>query len=458
MHRTLAYKVINAANEEKMNTNAKDFQEREGDATLTAGLISLIRNKPIEKADLKVMSLLTLDGISNMLAGRRTSPGKKLLSYLQGREADSGRRAFVMGGLTHILEVDDLHKASVLHPGCVTIPVALALANENGASGTEFLRAVLYGFEACTRVGMSVGETHYKVWHNTATCGTFGGAMTAAALLGLDDTQTLNALGNAGTQSAGLWEFLNTGAMSKHLHAGRAAEAGILAADLAQLGFTGPPAILEGPQGLYAGACPDADPGAVIRNPEDPWQIHQTSIKPWPSCRHTHPVIDAALELSNTISPENILSVDVSIYQASIDVCDRPDPQSEYEAKFSLQHCVAISLLDGKCVFGSFDPASRERVSDLRSRVSVRASDAYSSAYPADWGGEVTISLEGGGKVTAARNSCRGDPELPLNENEMISKARDLLAFAEVNDIEAVINSVLSMADGGNLFDYNVFD
>ena len=103
MHRTLAYNIINAANEEKMNTNVIDVQESEGDGTLTAGLISLIRNKPMEKADLKVMSLLTLDGISNMLAGRRTSPGKKLLSYLQGREVDPGRRAFVMGGLTHIL-------------------------------------------------------------------------------------------------------------------------------------------------------------------------------------------------------------------------------------------------------------------------------------------------------------------------------------------------------------------
>ncbi len=107
----------------------------------------------------------------------------------------------------------------------------------------------------------------------------------------------MHALGNAGTQSSGLWQFIETGAMSKHLHAGRAAEAGVTAAELAALGFTGPPAILEGAKGLFAGACPDADPDAVTRDPNAPWQLRATSIKPWPCCRHTHPAIDAAIEL-----------------------------------------------------------------------------------------------------------------------------------------------------------------
>ena len=432
-----------------MNTDAKRIAEPAPAGSLTEGLVSLIRAKRIDQPDLDAMALFALDGIANMLAGRRTVPGEKLLAFLKGRDGDAGRRALVMGGLTHILEVDDLHKASVVHPACVTIPAALALAAETRPTGAEFLRAVLYGFEACTRVGMSVGRTHYKVWHNTATCGTFGGAMTAATLLGLTDAETVHALGNAGTQSAGLWEFLNTGAMSKHLHAGRGAEAGVVSAQLAQLGFTGPPAILEGPQGLYAGACPDPDPDAVLRAPDAPWQVHLTSIKPWPSCRHTHPVIDAALELSGRISVGDIDSVEISIYQASIDVCDRPVPESEYEAKFSLQHCVAIGLLDGACSFGSFDAAARDRAAELRTRISVRAGDGYSAAYPKDWGGEVTVRLKDGGEVTAARTACKGDPELPLDRAEMIAKARDLLAFARVNDVNAIVDGVLGMADGG---------
>lgn len=434
-----------------MNTDARHITDPQFDGTLTEGLVSLIRNKPVEKADLEAMALFTLDGIANMLAGRRTVPGEKLLAYLKGKEGDTGRRALVMGGLTHILEVDDLHKASVVHPACVTIPVALAIASDDRPSGTDFLKSILYGFEACTRVGMSVGKAHYKIWHNTATCGTFGGAMTAAELMGLSDGETVHALGNAGTQSAGLWEFLNTGAMSKHLHAGRGAEAGIVAAELAQLGFTGPPAILEGPQGLYAGACPDPDPDAVLRDPEAPWQVHLTSIKPWPSCRHTHPVIDAALELSGKIDVSEIEDVDVAVYQASIDVCDRPVPESEYEAKFSLQHCVAISLLDGKCVFASFDPDGRERAAELRKAVSVLAGETYSNAYPKDWGGEVTVRLKDGASVTAARTACKGDPELALTRDEMIAKARELLTYAAVNDVDAIVDGVLGMADGGPL-------
>ena len=418
------------------------------EATLTEGLVSLVRRKPIEQTDYDAMALFALDGVANMLAGRRTDPGRKLLRYLADRPEDAGRRALVMGGLTHILEVDDLHKASVVHPGCVTIPAAAALSRDTKPGGREFLRAVLHGFEACARVGMSVGRTHYRVWHNTGTCGTFGGAMTAAALLGLTDEQAVHALGNAGTQSAGLWEFLNTGAMSKHLHAGRGAEAGVVAAELARLGFTGPPAVLEGPQGLYAGACPDADPDAVLRDPGAAWQVHATSIKPWPSCRHTHPLVDAALELSRKVDAAAVESVDAAIYRASVDVCDRPAPDSEYEAKFSLQHCVAICLLDGECGFESFGSAARERAAGLRARISVRAGATYDAAYPRSWGGEVTVRLANGGEVTAVRAACKGDPEMPLDREEMIAKADRLLSFAGVDDRQRLIDEVLGMAAG----------
>ena len=170
-----------------------------------------------------------------------------------------------------------------MHPGCVVVPAAWALANKQGVGGHALLRSVLHGFEATTRVGMGVGPAHYKIWHNTATCGPYGSAMAAADLLGLDDEQTVHALGNAGTQSSGLWQFLETGAMTKHLHAGHAAEAGLKAADLAAFGFTGPPRILEGDKGFFKAACPDAQPELVLANPDDAWQLTTTSIKPWPS-------------------------------------------------------------------------------------------------------------------------------------------------------------------------------
>src|SRR5690606_27894555 len=229
--------------------------------------------------------------------------------------------------------------------GCVVVPAAYALAAKHGKGGRELLTAILHGFEAAARVGMAVGPEHYRIWHNTATCGPFGAAMAAAALLDLDDEAAINALGNAGSQSSGLWQFLETGAMTKHLHAGHAAEAGVRAGELAALGFTGPARILEGEKGFFRAACPDANPDAVTRDPDAPWQLVRTSIKPWPSCRHTHPTIDAGEELRarllrDGVSLDQIAEIVVETYQAALDVCDRPVAASDYEAKFSLQHSI----------------------------------------------------------------------------------------------------------------------
>lgn len=420
--------------------------------TLTQELVRLVRSRTASPADRETMALFVLDGVANAVAGRNTEPGRILRRWAGARQGDAGRRAFLMGGLMHVLEVDDLHRASVTHPGCVVLPAAFGLAGEAGIDdGPAFLDAALRGFEAVARVGMAVGKGHYEVWHNTATCGPFGAAMAAAELLGLDDRQAVHALGNAGTQSAGLWEFLATGAMSKHLHAGRAAEAGVVAATLAAEGFTGPPAILEGDRGLFAGACPDPDPGAVLRGPAAPWQVHAVSIKPWPSCRHTHPVIDAALELHGRIDRDEIAALEAVTYGAAVDVCDRPAPATPYEAKFSLQHCVAAAAAFGEIGFESFEAPAREAAAALRAKVRVRAGEPYAGAYPAAWGGEVTAVLAGGGRIVAARQHCKGDPEAALDRGEMIAKARDLLAFGGEADPDALVEPLLAMAEGGKV-------
>ena len=421
--------------------------------TLTEGLIRLIREKPVSDSDLHKTALFTLDAVANTIAGRNSIPGRKLLQWSENRPLDAARRAFVMGGLTHILEVDDVHRASVIHTGCVTVPVALSIAAERDIPGDKFLKSVLFGFEATCRVGMAVGPTHYKVWHNTATCGPFGSAMTAATLLDLSDEQAMHALGNAGTQSAGLWEFLATGAMSKHLHAGRAAEAGLVAAELAEIDFTGPPAILEGPAGFFAGACPDADPDAVLRDPDAAWQVHLTSIKPWPSCRHTHPAIDASLAVFEELEGGAIDHIEVETYQAALDVCDRPVADSEYEGKFSLQHCVAAALQRGKVDFSAFGPEAREQAAVLAKKVSVSAKEPYATAYPGSWGAPVSVILEDGTKVESAKPECKGDPEAALTDDEMINKARDLIRFGGVNDPNAVIDGILEMSQGGKPLD-----
>ena len=273
--------------------------------SLTQSLIKLIREKPVQQEDLESAALFTLDAVATAYAGSATPVGQVLRDWASSSDLDLKRQALLMGALTHITETDDLHRASVTHPGCVVVPAALSLGEKLNSTPQQILTAILHGFEAMCRIGAAVGPTHYKVWHNTATCGPFGSAMAAATLLELDDDQTLHALGNAGTQSSGFWQFMETGAMSKHLHAGRASESGLLAAELAAHGFTGSPEILEGEKGLFAGMCADPIPDNILKEPDGPWQLPLTSIKPWPSCRHTHPVIDCALELHKQIDGEN---------------------------------------------------------------------------------------------------------------------------------------------------------
>jgi 2-methylcitrate dehydratase PrpD len=421
--------------------------------SLTQNLISLIRAKPVGAVDLRKTALFTLDAVANTIAGRNSDPGRKLLEWSSNRLGDAGRRAFLMGGLTHILEVDDVHRASVVHTGAVTVPAVLALATGRDIPGEKLLRAVLFGFEATCRVGMAVGPAHYRVWHNTATCGPYGSAMAAATLLDLDDDQTMHALGNAGTQSSGVWEFLKTGAMSKHLHAGRAAEAGVVAAELAELGFTGPPAILEGPTGFFAAACPDPDPEAVLRDPHAPWQVHQTSIKPWPSCRHTHPAIDASLALSGQIDLSAIKSIELATYAAALDVCDRPVATTDYEAKFSLQHCVAAALQRGKMDFAAFGDDARVQAAPLAEKIHLTTGEPYATAYPAAWGAGISVELENGTTIESTKEECKGDPEAALSDEEMVSKARDLMRFGGVNDSDRVIDGILNLSSGGSLPD-----
>ena len=405
--------------------------------SLTADLITLVRSKPVRGNDLELASLCLLDTVASACAGSATPVGRLLCDWATHFPRDRKRDVLLMGALSHITETDDLHRASVTHPGCVVTPVTLALARPCSASGRDLLHAMLSGYEAMCRIGSGVGPAHYRIWHNTATCGPFGSAMAAATLLGLDDAQTRDALGNAGTQASGLWQFLEEDAMSKHLHAGRAAESGMLAAELAAHGFTGPAAILEGEKGFFAGTCSDPVPERILEEDGATWQLAQTSIKPWPSCRHTHPVIDCALELHDQLHGAAISTVEIQTYQAALDLCDCPAPKTEYQAKFSLQHTAATAILDGCVGLDSFGPDARVRSLELCGVTSVQARDPFRTRYPDAWGASVSVTTMQGDILQAERRDCRGDPGLSLGPDEMRAKALDLMRFGGLDGKEA---------------------
>lgn len=385
-----------------------------------------------------------LDWLGSALAGRASEPGKMLLTYASSqpeagasvigerRGVSAETAAFVNGGLSHIVEMDDLDRGSVLHPGAVTIPAALAVAETMGKSGRDLLSAVVAGYEVAIRVGEAVGKEHYRFFHNTATCGGFGSAAASAWLYGLDAEETVFALGNAGTQASGLWEFNSDGAMSKHLHAGRAAANGVLAATLAGQGFTGPRRILEGDRGFFRAMAPDAAPERVDSGlGTSPWKILGVSFKPHASCRHTHAAADAALELRPQLRGRAIRSIIIETYRAALALCDRPEPQTPYDAKFSLQYVTACALRRGHAGLTDFhsDSLHDPELQDLCSKTKVRVEESFERRYPLEWPSRVGISLEDGTVLEAETARPKGDPENPMSPAELAEKFSELAAF-----------------------------
>ncbi|MCC6177165.1 MAG: MmgE/PrpD family protein [Chloroflexi bacterium] len=416
------------------------------DASLTerlAAFVSGTRATDVPDGVRENAAWWVLDWLGCAIAGLATQPGRILLEHSGAQPAAgcscvglvAGRStqaaALHNGGVSHIVEMDDVDRASVIHPAAVVVPAALAVAEQRGASGRDLLAAVALGYEVAIRVGEAVGPSHYFHWHNTATCGVFGAAAAAGWLLGLDRQRLTWALGNAGTQAGGLWEFIADGAMSKHLHTGRAAANGVLAAELAALGFSGARTILEGRQGFFAATAPGGDPAAVTRALGQGWKLPGVSIKPYPSCRHTHSSVDAALWLRGEygLSGAEVARVDIGAYHSVLDLTDNPAPAHLYAAKFSVQYCTARALVDGALRLTDFsdDRIAEAEVRDLMQRTSVRLDPALDARYPREFPAEVRLTLRDGRTVAATVGSPKGDPENPLSHQELTDKFLGML-------------------------------
>jgi 2-methylcitrate dehydratase PrpD len=384
-------------------------------------------------------ALHVLDWLGCAIYGLRYLHGKALLNYLKdvpdGRASALGaerkyfeQAAFHNACLGNIAEMDDVHRTSILHPGPVVIPVALAVAEQVGASGAQLLDAIVRGYEVMIRIGQYLGPKHYKFFHNTSTAGPFGAAAAAADLLGLNDEQFAWALGNAGTRTGGFWQMRHEPCMSKSLHNGLAAQSGLLAALLAKRNFTGPKFILEGPQGLFKAIARDGSPVEIIYDPDGPFRINDVSFKPWPACRHVHAAIDAAIKVKARLPPgAQITTITVESYADALKFCDKPNPTNETEAKFSLQHAVAVALCKHRPSLEDFNPPfEKGKVSAMRAIVTVSEDEALTRAYPAQYGARVSVSI-GGEPLTETISDAWGDPAWPLSVPELEAKFNQLL-------------------------------
>ncbi|MFB9994981.1 MmgE/PrpD family protein [Deinococcus oregonensis] len=453
-------------------------------AGTSAVLAAFVANPPfIPGSVLEDARRSVLDGLGSLLAGSLEPPARIVQDLVRGLgqaddasifgagRASAAGAALANGVATHILELDDIHKGSTIHAAAPIIPAALAVAEREHQGGAAFLRAVVLGYEAALRIGEAVNPSHYRHWHPTGTVATFGAAVAAGTLMGLNERQMLDALGTAGTQAAGLWEFNASGAMSKTLHPGKAAMNGVMAADLARRGFTGAPTILEGPRGFFAATSAVHDAERVTADLGQLWKVSENGYKLYSCCGHTHTAIDAALALrqAHGWTAEWVLNhvreVRVATYGPGWDIVSERNPQTPYQAKFSLSYVVSAALLEGAVGLTQFSEnrfgpsgVTQEMLARLLPRVQPAVSAELSAMYPAAWPARVEVECIDGQVLRAGGDFPRGNQENPVSTAELEAKFRALVeprfseavsepALALVRHIEAVPDLAVASAE-----------
>jgi 2-methylcitrate dehydratase PrpD len=369
--------------------------------------------RPVEAIEAFARQMGPQDGKAEVLVSRRTTT--PLFA------------ALVNAASSHVAELDDVHTGAVLHPGTVVFPVVLALAQDVECSGRELLTAAVAGYEVGIRVGEFLGPSHYKVFHTTGTAGTLAAAAAAGRLLQLPPEGMLQAFGTAGTQAAGLWEFLRDAGDSKPLHAAKAAADGLSSAYLASRGLTGARRILEGARGMGRAMSADARPDRLTDRLGARWAILETSFKYYASCRHTHPAADAFLKivLEHDLGPENVETVVAHVHQAAIDVLGVvTDPQTVSQAKFSMGTVLALVAHFRRAGLDEFAKGfDAPSIVHFRDRVSMVLDDEVDRAYPAQWIGKVTVHTTDGRTLCGRMDVPKGDPGNTLSPAEVREKS-----------------------------------
>lgn len=347
--------------------------------------------------------------------------------------------ALVNGAAAHALELDDTHQAGSLHPGAVVLPAALAVAEATGATGRDLVAAIVVGYEVSCRLAMALQPaSHYaRGFHPTATCGVFAAAAAAGRLLGLTVEQMVCALGIAGSQAAGSLEFLADGAWTKRFHPGWAAHSGIVAAELARSGFTGPRRILEGRSGFLRGYSDSPLVGELLDALGTRFEIVRTSIKPHACCRYNQAPIDGVMRLvtEHDVDPGTIERITVGLLGVAFPIVAEPAdlkrrPRSTVDAQFSLPFAVALAAARRRTGAAEYrsETLTAPDIVRLMDRVECVPAPELDALFPARWPATVEIRLRDGRRLATRIDHPKGDPENPLTWDELAAKFNGLIS------------------------------
>lgn len=341
--------------------------------------------------------------------------------------------AFVNGAASHAQDFDDLHNPSIIHLACVVIPPAVALGEKYHVSGKELITAIAAGYELGGRVGEAVQPDSYYFWHTTGTVGTLAAAAASARILRLDGLHYLHALGSAGTQAAGLWDFVKQGAMSKPLHIGKACYGGMLSALLAREGFTGSATILEGEKGFCRAMMKEPVWNKLTESLGKDFIIIHNSIKPYPCCKHSHAAIYGIRRLMDkyVIRFEDIRKIILDVNDITDSLINNPSPATPYGCKFSIQYCVASMAVRGQVGLGDFreETIHDERVRRMMEKIEVVRNPEITENYrlhPDQLASRVRVVTKDGRCYTTFVPYPAGDPENPLSLEDISRKGHGM--------------------------------
>jgi 2-methylcitrate dehydratase PrpD len=431
-----------------------------GSGSLTSSVAEFITatrfaDLPAEVVQLGKKSIL--DGLGLALAGSVAKSGSLVRRHLQGLGCAGGPAsvigsalrmpmrfaAFANGIGIHADDYDDTQLAVakdrvyglLTHPTAPVLPAVLAVAESRGRSGKDLLTAYHVGVEVECKIAEAINPRHYQHgFHSTATCGTFGGAAGVANLSGLAPAVTCTALGIAGSLSAGLRE--NFGTMMKPFHAGRAAESGVLAAEFAGVGFTATPHILEAPRGFFRAAGGGYDEAAIRGKLGKPWTFMDpgVSIKPHPSGSLTHPGMTLMLSLikQHDIRPGQVASVKVGTNQNMPNALIHHRPATELQAKFSMEFCMAILLLERKGGLNEFtdEVVNRPDVQAMIQKVDFGVHPEAEAAGYDKMTTIIEINLTDGRHIGGRADFGKGSPSNPMSYDEVADKFRECATYS----------------------------
>ncbi|MEM1299315.1 MAG: MmgE/PrpD family protein [Pseudomonadota bacterium] len=383
-----------------------------------------------------------LDTLGGIIAGGVEAPATLLAGSLPGsgpvRLIPEGMRdartaALINGAAAHTVEVDDIYSPGLYHPGVCVIPAALAMAEAEGADGATLLDGIIAGYEVSNRIARIVNPAHYEHWHTTATVGHFGAAVATARVAGLSAEQTGRAMAGVASMAAGLRHAFSSDAMTKPMHAGRAAEAGVLSALAARAGVTGVLDMLEGVRGFGISMSDGPDWAEATSTLGTEWTITRMTVKAHACCGHNFSTLDgvrAIMTAHGGLHAEEIATIHARVYRATAEICGNPDPRTKAEAQFSLPYCTAVMAQRGAIVPDDFseEALANPITRTLASKVSFEIDPAHEAAFPDLRPATTEITTTDGRHFTHTQPTRKGDPDAPLTDAEITDKFHGLAA------------------------------